>query len=98
MLALLGWVVLGLIAGAIAKMIMPGRDPGGLGVTLLLGIVGSLLGGLIGRLILGTDPRAAGADPGVFLSLVLAVIGSTILLAIYRVYKKRHVHRQRPAM
>ncbi len=53
MFAILGWIVFGLIAGVIAKAIMPGRDPGGCIVTILIGIAGSLLGGFIGHYLLG---------------------------------------------
>ncbi len=80
-MGILGWIVLGLIVGALAKLIMPGKDPGGVVVTLLLGVVGALLGGFIGRAALGTglggffDLRTWG----------LALVGSLILLGIYRV-------------
>jgi len=57
MLAILGWIIFGLIAGIIAKAIMPGKDPGGAIVTILLGIVGSVIGGFIGRSLLGCAPR-----------------------------------------
>ncbi|MGH3835831.1 MAG: GlsB/YeaQ/YmgE family stress response membrane protein, partial [Pseudonocardiaceae bacterium] len=50
----LGWIVLGLLAGAIAKLIMPGDDPGGIIVTMLIGIVGAVIGGFLGSLIFGT--------------------------------------------
>ena len=53
MLAPLGWIVFGLLAGLIAKAIMPGRDPGGVIVTIVLGIVGTIIGGFIGRAVLG---------------------------------------------
>ena len=49
MLGILGWIVFGLVVGAIAKLLMPGRDPGGIIVTMLLGIVGAVLGGFVGR-------------------------------------------------
>jgi uncharacterized membrane protein YeaQ/YmgE (transglycosylase-associated protein family) len=77
---ILGWIVLGLIAGAIAKAIMPGRDPGGIIITMLLGIVGAIIGGFVGRAIFGTDI-------GTFFDLgtwLLAILGSLIVLGIYR--------------
>ncbi|WP_033436119.1 GlsB/YeaQ/YmgE family stress response membrane protein, partial [Saccharothrix syringae] len=54
-MGILGWIVLGLIAGAIAKAVMPGKDPGGFVITMLLGIVGAILGGFIGRALFGSD-------------------------------------------
>ncbi|GAA3461826.1 MULTISPECIES: GlsB/YeaQ/YmgE family stress response membrane protein [Saccharothrix] len=79
-MGILGWIVLGLIAGAIAKAIMPGRDPGGIIITMLLGIVGAIIGGFVGRAIFGTDLNT-------FFSLstwLLAILGSLIVLGIYR--------------
>ena len=52
--AIIGWIIFGLIAGAIAKLLMPGRDPGGFVVTILLGIGGAVVGGFIGRAIWGS--------------------------------------------
>jgi uncharacterized membrane protein YeaQ/YmgE (transglycosylase-associated protein family) len=94
MFAILGWIFFGLIAGVIAKAIMPGRDPGGCIVTILIGIAGSLLGGFIGHYLLGygTGGRGDVSDltkPGFLMSLVLAVVGAIILLAIYRLIKGR---------
>ncbi|MEU4739846.1 GlsB/YeaQ/YmgE family stress response membrane protein [Actinosynnema sp. NPDC023658] len=79
-MGILGWIVLGLIAGAIAKAIMPGRDPGGIIITMLLGIVGAIIGGFIGRAIFGTDINT-------FFDLstwLLAILGSLVVLGIYR--------------
>lgn len=93
MLAILGWIIFGLIAGLIAKAIMPGRDPGGIIVTIALGIVGSLLGGFIGRALLGygrhADSAGAISRPGFLMSLVIAVVGAIILLAVYRLIASR---------
>jgi len=69
---MLWMIIIGLIAGALAKLIMPGRDPGGIIVTILLGIAGSLLGGF---LFGGTDGRVG---------LIGSIIGALILLGIYR--------------
>jgi uncharacterized membrane protein YeaQ/YmgE (transglycosylase-associated protein family) len=77
MLAILGWILFGLIVGAIAKLVMPGRDPGGLVVTILLGIVGALVGGFIGRL-LGLYQRGESAG------FIMATIGAIVILFIYR--------------
>ncbi|GAC1479714.1 MAG: GlsB/YeaQ/YmgE family stress response membrane protein [Gemmatimonadaceae bacterium] len=73
------WIVLGLVSGALAKWIMPGRDPGGLVVTILIGIVGAFIGGFLGNLIAGTG--VSGLN---LWSILLAVIGSLVLLWIYR--------------
>ncbi|XVV02206.1 GlsB/YeaQ/YmgE family stress response membrane protein [Actinosynnema sp. CA-248983] len=79
-MGILGWIVLGLIAGAIAKAIMPGRDPGGIIITMLLGIVGAIVGGFIGQALFGTDINT-------FFDLstwLLAILGSLVVLGIYR--------------
>lgn len=73
----LWWIIIGLIAGALAKLLMPGRDPGGCIVTILLGIAGALLAGWVGHL-LGLYQPGDGA------SFVGAVVGSIIILVIYR--------------
>jgi uncharacterized membrane protein YeaQ/YmgE (transglycosylase-associated protein family) len=86
----LGWIVLGLIAGAIAKLIMPGDDPGGIIVTVLLGIIGAVIGGFLGSRFFGIGLQT-------FWSLqtwIVAIIGSLILLGIYRlVVGRRAVSR-----
>jgi len=77
------WMLLiGLIVGALAKLIMPGRDPGGIIVTMLLGVAGALVGGLIGRAV-GLYGPNQGA--GFFMSL----LGAIILLALYRMIIRR---------
>ncbi|HEV7909187.1 MAG TPA: GlsB/YeaQ/YmgE family stress response membrane protein [Pseudonocardiaceae bacterium] len=84
-MGILGWIVLGLIAGAIAKAIMPGRDPGGIIITMLLGIVGAILGGFVGKALFGTDL-------GTFFNIrtwLLAILGSLIVLGIYRLVTGR---------
>ena len=84
-MGIIGWIVVGLVVGALAKLIMPGKDPGGFIVTILIGIVGSILGGFIGKAIFG-------GGIGGFFNLrtwVLGLIGSLILLGIYRVIAGR---------
>ena len=75
---ILGWIIFGLIIGALAKLIMPGKDPGGCIITILLGIAGALLGGFVGRAL----GLYAEGEPAGF---IMALIGAVILLAIYRV-------------
>jgi uncharacterized membrane protein YeaQ/YmgE (transglycosylase-associated protein family) len=77
MISVLGWMLFGLIVGAIAKVLMPGRDPGGIFVTMLIGIVGAVIGGFIGRAIGWYQP----GEPAGF---VVATIGAIVLLFIYR--------------
>ena len=93
MFAIIGWIIFGLIAGVIAKAIMPGKDPGGLIITILLGIAGSLIGGFIGRALFGYGRRVSDSgdlsQPGFLMSLVLAVVGAIVLLALYRLIKGR---------
>lgn len=74
---IIGWIVFGLVVGLVAKFIMPGRDPGGFVITALIGIVGAVLGGFLGRM-LGLYNEG---DP---VGFVMAVIGAIILLAVYR--------------
>ena len=77
------WIVLGLIAGVLAKMIMPGRDPGGFIVTIVIGIVGAMLGGFI------SSRLGFGEVTGINLpSIIIAVLGSILLLVIYRAIKR----------
>jgi uncharacterized membrane protein YeaQ/YmgE (transglycosylase-associated protein family) len=95
MIAILGWIIFGLIAGLIAKAIMPGKDPGGAIVTILIGIAGAVIGGFIGRGLFGYGRATTGtgdiSHPGFLMSLVLAVIGAIVLLAVYRLIKGRSV-------
>jgi uncharacterized membrane protein YeaQ/YmgE (transglycosylase-associated protein family) len=80
---IIGWLIVGLIVGALARLIMPGRDPMGCLMTALLGIAGSVVGGLIGRLIgWGARDRAGYFTPS--RSWILSLIGALLLLWIYR--------------
>ena len=75
---ILGWLLIGLVAGALGKLIMPGRDPGGIIVTILLGIAGAVVGGWMGRVLgLYNEGDAAG--------FLMALLGSILLLALYRI-------------
>lgn len=78
------WIIFGLIAGAIAKFIMPGDDPGGFIVTILIGIAGAVVGGFVATAI------GVGSVSGFnFGSFVIAVLGAIALLAVYRAVKKK---------
>lgn len=79
-MGIIAWIILGLIAGALAKLVMPGRDPGGIIITIVLGIVGAFIGGLVWNLITGQG-GVSGLNIG---SILIAVLGAVILLAIYR--------------
>jgi uncharacterized membrane protein YeaQ/YmgE (transglycosylase-associated protein family) len=80
--AIVAWIVIGLIAGVLAKWVMPGPDPGGIVVTVLIGIVGAFAGGFVVSTLLGA--------PGVNLpSILVATLGALILLAIHRLITRR---------
>jgi uncharacterized membrane protein YeaQ/YmgE (transglycosylase-associated protein family) len=80
-MGIIGWILLGLIAGAIAKLLLPGDDPGGFIVTTIIGIVGALLGGFLAAAIFGAHPLDNFFDLSTWAT---AIIGSIILLVIYR--------------
>jgi uncharacterized membrane protein YeaQ/YmgE (transglycosylase-associated protein family) len=74
---MLGWIIFGLIVGVIAKLLMPGRDPGGFVITILLGIAGALLGGFVGRALgLYGEGESAG--------FLMSLLGAILLLTLYR--------------
>jgi uncharacterized membrane protein YeaQ/YmgE (transglycosylase-associated protein family) len=79
-MGIIGWIVLGLIAGAIAKLLLPGDDPGGIIVTMLIGIVGALVGGFIAS-ALGVGKLGNFFDIGTWL---IAIGGSLLLLIVFR--------------
>ena len=81
-MSILGWIIFGLIVGVVAKLLMPGRDPGGFIVTILLGIVGALVGGFLAR-VLGLYREG---DP---VGFIMAVLGSIVLLLLYRIVAGR---------
>lgn len=82
MLGVLGWMLFGLIVGVIAKLLMPGRDPGGFIVTVLLGIAGALVAGFLGRAI-----GLYGPNDGA--GYIMAIIGAVLLLFAYRKFAVR---------
>ena len=85
-MGIVAFIILGLIAGAIAKALMPGDDPGGWIITTIIGIAGALLGGFLAAAIFGAHPLDEFFDISTWLT---AIIGSIILLALYRVVVNR---------
>ena len=83
-MGILMWILFGLVVGVIAKLLMPGRDPGGFIVTILLGIAGALVGGFVGRAMgLYTENEGAG--------FFMSILGAIVLLALYRMMVRRRV-------
>jgi uncharacterized membrane protein YeaQ/YmgE (transglycosylase-associated protein family) len=87
MFSLLWSLIIGLVIGAVAKLLMPGRDPGGFIITMLLGVAGSLVGNWIGRVVgLYRQGEAAG--------FIMSVIGAMVLLFLYRLIVRGRTHAQ----
>lgn len=82
-MGILSWILLGLVAGGLAKFVMPGKDPGGCLVTIIIGIVGALLGGFLGSLI--GFGQVESFDIG---GIIIATLGAIILLIIYRFVRR----------
>lgn len=80
----LGWIIFGLVVGIVGKLIMPGKDPGGLIATVAIGVIGALIGGFLGRLV----GMYGEEDP---VGFVMAVIGAILLLWLYRVFNRSTV-------
>jgi len=83
-MGILSWIIFGLLAGGLAKFIMPGKDPGGCFITILLGVAGAAVGGWI-----GTQLGFGQVDSFDIRSLGIAILGSIFLLLIYRVIRGR---------
>lgn len=83
-MGILSWILFGLVVGVIAKLLMPGRDPGGFIVTILLGVAGALIGGFIGR-AMGLYQTNEGAG------WLMSILGAIVLLALYRMMVRRRV-------
>jgi uncharacterized membrane protein YeaQ/YmgE (transglycosylase-associated protein family) len=77
MLGVVGWIIFGLIVGLVAKLLMPGRDPGGFIITMLLGMAGALMGGFIGRAFGWYGPNQGAG-------FLMSVLGAIVLLVLYR--------------
>ncbi|MFB7453346.1 GlsB/YeaQ/YmgE family stress response membrane protein [Streptomyces sp. NPDC056194] len=85
-MGILAWILLGLLAGIIAKMLMPGKDPGGIIVTTLIGIAGALLGGWLGKVIFHVDSVDGFFEISTWIA---AIVGSLVLLAVFRLFSSR---------
>jgi len=85
LMGIITWVFLGLVAGALAKFIMPGKDPGGIFVTIAIGIVGAILGGFLGSFV-GLGKIESFDLGGIF----IATVGAILLLIGYRMFRKKH--------
>ncbi|MFD5254183.1 GlsB/YeaQ/YmgE family stress response membrane protein [Streptomyces bobili] len=91
-MGIIAWILIGLLAGAVAKMLLPGKDPGGIIITMLIGVAGGLLGGWLGKVIFGVDSIDGFFDLSTWIA---AIIGSLILLLLYRAFtgnKRTHRH------
>jgi uncharacterized membrane protein YeaQ/YmgE (transglycosylase-associated protein family) len=86
-MGILSWILVGLVAGVLAKIAMPGPDPGGIILTIVIGIVGALIGGFVVNNLLG-GPDVTGFN---LTSILVATLGSVILLAVYRLVMRRAV-------
>ncbi|HEY5060245.1 MAG TPA: GlsB/YeaQ/YmgE family stress response membrane protein [Gemmatimonadaceae bacterium] len=82
------WIILGLIAGGVAKAILPGDDPGGIIVTIVIGIIGAFVGGFVGNVVTGVGLSGFSAW-----SILLAIIGSLVLLWVYRMMTRSRTMR-----
>jgi len=83
-MGILAWILFGLVVGFIAKLLMPGRDPGGFIVTILLGIAGALVGGFIGRAMGFYGPSESAG-------WLMSIAGAIVLLVLYRLMMRRRV-------
>jgi len=81
-MSILGWILFGLVVGILARFLMPGRDPGGFVVTIVLGVVGALFGGFLGRSV-------GWYQEGEPVGFLMAILGAIVLLAVYRVFAGR---------
>ncbi|MFF3728124.1 GlsB/YeaQ/YmgE family stress response membrane protein [Streptomyces erythrochromogenes] len=89
-MGIIAWILIGLLAGIIAKLLLPGKDPGGLIITTLIGIAGGLLGGWLGKIIFGVESIDGFFDLSTWIA---AIVGSLILLILYRLLTRGRHHR-----
>lgn len=87
MLGFMWWIIIGLVAGLLARLLVPGRQPMGWLLTIGLGLLGSFVGGIISSAVFGTDPQDTGIQTS---GLVMSTIGAVIVLALYLMYAKRN--------
>jgi uncharacterized membrane protein YeaQ/YmgE (transglycosylase-associated protein family) len=83
-MGIIAWIVFGLLAGWLAKLVMPGKDPGGCIITMLLGVAGAVLGGFLGTML-----GFGGIEGFDLRSFLMAVVGAILLLLLYRVFTGR---------
>jgi uncharacterized membrane protein YeaQ/YmgE (transglycosylase-associated protein family) len=86
---IISWIIVGAIAGVIAKLLMPGRDPGGCIITIVLGIVGAVLAGYLAHMLRISSETKALGDRGFFTKVGFGIVGAIILLAVYRLIAGR---------
>jgi uncharacterized membrane protein YeaQ/YmgE (transglycosylase-associated protein family) len=86
---IVSWIVVGALAGVIAKLLMPGKDPGGCIITMILGIVGAMLAGYLAHLLRISDETKSLGDRGFFTKLGFGIVGAVIILAVYRLIAGR---------
>jgi uncharacterized membrane protein YeaQ/YmgE (transglycosylase-associated protein family) len=87
-MGIIAFIILGLLAGIIAKALLPGEDPGGIIITTIIGVVGALLGGFLAGLLFGADPLDEFFDISTWLT---AIVGAIILLIVYRMVASRRL-------
>ena len=88
MLGFVWWIIIGLVAGLLGRSLVPGPQPMGWLLTIVLGLVGSVVGGFVSSLIFGTDPMEPGFHAG---GLVMSTVGAVIVLVLYSVLQKRRI-------
>jgi len=88
MLGFVWWIIIGLVAGLLGRLLVPGPQPMGWLLTIVLGLVGSVVGGFVSSLIFGTDPMEPGFHAG---GLVMSTIGAVIVLVVYSALQKRRI-------
>ncbi len=87
MLAFMWWIIIGLVAGLLARLLVPGRQPMGWLLTIGLGLLGSMVGGMISAALFGGDPQDTGMRTS---GLIMSTVGAVIVLSLYLMYAKRN--------